>query len=749
MKRSLIATGVYIALAVAMTFPVLSHFGATLPHDLGDPALNTWIIWWNHQQLPLTQAWWNAPMFFPAANVMALSETLLGLLPITAPVQWLSGNPVAGYNAAYVLSFLLSGIAGYLLGVELTGRRDCAMLAGIAYAYAPYRIGQLSHLQVLSYYWAPIAVLALHRFVRTWQVQWLMLFGGSWLMQSLVNGYALFHLSVLVALWILWFSRSWRTGLAIVIAWAVSAIPLAPLLIKYRSVQSELHLVRDINEIKRLSVDVADLASAPADMMLWRELLRPARPEAASFPGATILLVGAVWLVMWWRYDRQRNPERTADEKALIALSAVAALVAISTFVVGPWAIGPLTVTYFYKPFSIAVLLRLLAFVRTPWFRRAWRSRSVAAFYLTTAGASYLLAMGPEPRFLGRPILYEAPYAWLMRVPGFDALRVPARFVMIAVLCQSVLLALAAARWVAPLARRRLVVALIATGILLDGWSRLHVKPVPRPGPDWHDVAAVVELPMTSTVTDQRALYRATQYRLPILNGYSGYYPPHYLPLMFALRDGQYAALHDIGNGARLGIAVDRESEQAADIEQALRDTDGAVAAPANDGWASFIFQTRATVRVEPLGRELSPRYVRANRYPEDVDRLHDGSVETAWASGTSQIGGEEVVIDLGTSQEVGSLVFGMGAFSFGFPNRLEVASSEDAQTWQPRWSGPTAVPTVQAAIADPRTVPLTIHLGRVQTRYLRLRQLGTEPGIPWWIAELTVFAPAGNGVAR
>jgi hypothetical protein len=48
----------------------------------------------------------------------------------------------------------------------------------------------------------------------------------------------------------------------------------------------------------------------------------------------------------------------------------------------------------------------------------------------------------------------------------------------------------------------------------------------------------------------------------------------------------------------------------------------------------------------------------------------------------------------------------------------------------------------VDAAIVDPGTVPLTIDLGIAAARYLRLRQVGSEPGIPWWIAELDVFRP-------
>jgi hypothetical protein len=115
MRRWLAPTLVYIAITIAMTYPLLRHIGSVIPHDLGDPILNTWLLWWSAKRVPLTAAWWNAPMFFPASDVMALSELLIGLLPITIVVQWLTNNPLAAYNVAFVLSFPLCGLAAYAL----------------------------------------------------------------------------------------------------------------------------------------------------------------------------------------------------------------------------------------------------------------------------------------------------------------------------------------------------------------------------------------------------------------------------------------------------------------------------------------------------------------------------------------------------------------------------------------------------------------------------------------------------------
>ena len=84
-----------------------------------------------------------------------------------------------------------------------------------------------------------------------------------------------------------------------------------------------------------------------------------------------------------------------------------------------------------------------------------------------------------------------------------------------------------------------------------------------------------------------------------------------------------------------------------------------------------------------------------------------------------------------------------MGAYAFGFPRALEIDVSADGNAWAGVWGGRPAVLAVHAAVVDPGFVPLTIDLGQASARFLRFRQTGIEPGIPWWIAELNVYAPA------
>ena len=133
----LLATAVYVGLTLLYAWPLLPAIDRVLPHDIFDPGLNAWILWWNSQAWPLTDAWWNAPIFYPATGAFAFSETFLSVAPLTSPLQWLGASAVVTYNITYLVSFPLTALATHALARQLTGRHDAAFIAGIALAFCP------------------------------------------------------------------------------------------------------------------------------------------------------------------------------------------------------------------------------------------------------------------------------------------------------------------------------------------------------------------------------------------------------------------------------------------------------------------------------------------------------------------------------------------------------------------------------------------------------------------------------------
>src|SRR5688572_470414 len=298
----LFAAAVLAVLTCVYTWPLIGQVGSSVPHDRGDPLLVTWILWWSTHTTPLTAAWWNAPAFHPSPGVFAFSENLLGLAPISAPVIAITKSPLAGYNVAFLLSYLLSGLGAYMLAFVLTRRHDASFVSAVAFAFAPYRLSHTQHLQLLSSYWMPVAIAALHLFVAAPKWRWAALFAASWVMQALACGYYLFFLSIFVLLWLAWFAPgrlSIRDAARLGTAWAIAIGVLAPVLLGYRSIHAAYGFRRSPVELVNYSADIAGVLAASPDSLLWSWLRFSEGAESEIFPGLTIVLLLVAGLAMF------------------------------------------------------------------------------------------------------------------------------------------------------------------------------------------------------------------------------------------------------------------------------------------------------------------------------------------------------------------------------------------------------------------------------------------------------------------
>jgi hypothetical protein len=535
------AVAVY-ALVTALLFRTLLPDIAThLYSDLGDPLLNATILAWNARHWPLSAEWWNFPSFAPLSGVTAFTEHLLAPYPIATPIVWFTGNAILAHNVVMLAAFPLNGWAAYLLARELTGSTLAAFVGGLAFAFAPYQSVHLSHLQTLLAFGMPLALLGLHR--RQWPV-----FGTGWLFTALSNAYMLLFFPLLIALWCAWFirPREWRRLVAPVITFVVFTLPLVPLLAGYRLRQAAYGLLRDASEIRAFSADIIGLAGVSHREWLWRGLLPHTYEESALFPGVTILALAIAGVAM-----RLRSGSRASvwPRRLLLVAGILTAIVAARAWS-GPfgWRLGPIPLPPFAPShvFTVAFVVLVVAVLLSSRLRDAWSRRDPVVFYAVAATVLWLLALGPQPDWSGgwRGLAY-GPYQLLMWLPGFSSIRVPARAWLPAVLC----LAMLAAYGTAALAqRRRWFVALVAVLIGMEGWFVDVTQRVPAPMPAGviPSDAVVLDLPFEEGFWNALPQYRAVLGGYRTINGYSGYEPPHVLPMRRALADLRVDALNSV-----------------------------------------------------------------------------------------------------------------------------------------------------------------------------------------------------------
>lgn len=758
LARPVAVLAIYLLVTGVYTWPLLRYAGTRLPSDPADPVFNASILWWNATTVPFSSEWWNAPHYYPSADVAAFTENLIGLSPIATPVYWLTHNPVAAYNVAYFLTYPLSALAVYLLVQSLTKRRDAAFLAGFAFGFSPYRTTEIAHIQSLSAYWLPMALVGLHRFLQDRRGKWLALFAVCWPLQALSNGYFMLYGAVVITCWLLYFCTTrdgWRPGAAILGVWTISTLPLAPIFAKYSAVHEHFGFIRNINEILAYSATARSWTQVSGDVWFWRALLPQGTDDL--FPGVTaVLIVCAAAITLIARTARPSASVAVRFARIILSLALTLATLALfTTLAVGPWTTTIIGIVVRMRDLNRALIAGAVCVVSlialSPRARASLTRRDPFVFYVAMTAVIALLCCGPVVRAGEAVILDPAPYKWLMALPGFQELRVPPRFWMFGVMC----LAIAAGLGYATIrperrARATLAFSAILAGLIADGWMPTmrmavppqlwaEVEPAGRPEP-------ILELPIGPD-WDWDATFRAVGHRRRVMNGVSGYDPPHYEALRTGLEHRDAAMLTALASLGSYDVVI----RDAADVDGGLRryvaNAPGATKVTAAGG--QTLYRIPKTTPEPTLGQSMAIAKAETARFSDlfahrddrDATDIHDGHLDTGWTDYPQQPG-QWLIVDLGEVREVGGITHALGRYFLDFPRQLAIELSVDQKDWTRVWEGPTASQAFLALVRGPLEGAMRFSFSPQQARFVRLLQLDRNQRA-WHVSDVQVHAPA------
>jgi len=582
-RETAYVTLAYAAIAVVMTWPLAAGMTRDVAWDLGDSVLNMWILAWDCEQLrgilqghySHLRHFFDANIFHPAPLTLAYSEHLVPQAIEIFPIYALTKNPILCYNLLFLSTFVLSGLGMFLFAREVTGNTAAAVVGGLLFAFAPYRIPQSSHLQVLSSQWMPFAMYGFRRYFEGGRTRALIGATAAVIVQGLSSGYYLLYFSPFAVAYVLW--EMWRTGqlkdrrmwFALSAAAGVTALVIAPFVVPYFRASRELELSRSLSETTRLSADIYSYATASTAQRFWGERsgnILPKR-EGELFPGAVPLLLALAGILASARTPsiRDAHTTRTIIARLLFVFAVLHAVAAAATI-----SFRRLTLDLWLFDVRLGNVTQLLlrgaiAYGIALYLSPAMRGRAAAfmrsgGFFVLALIAAAWLSLGPSPQVLGRPLDLASPYRFLWTyIPGFEGLRVPARFAMIVALMLAVLGALGAAA-VARVRHGVIVLGVLAALFLYEAGAAPFVvngmSPVqglvtpparlelPRRAPLVYRAvdqlpanAVIADLPLGEADYDLRAMYYSIERWRRIVNGYSGFFPPHYGRVKVALSE--------------------------------------------------------------------------------------------------------------------------------------------------------------------------------------------------------------------
>ena len=541
-RQAAAATAAYLVITIAWTWPLARGLARDVPADFGDPLLNAWILAWDATHLG--RGWWSANIFFPHPLALAYSEHLLPQALSILPVYLATRNPILCYNLVFLATFALSGLGMFLLARELTGRADAAFVAGLAFAFAPYRVASLPHVQVLSSAWMPFALYGFRRYFDTGRVRALVGGASAWLLQNLSSGYYLVFFAPIVIGYLAWelVARrldppvARRVARNIGLACAAVALATMPFVLPYLELRRLGFEPRPLAEVIRFSADTFAYFTADPNTRVWGSIAQAwPRAEGALFPGVTIVVLALV---------------SVAPALALLPL----AIVLLPLYAVRVPLIRMASVS---RTLVVAAIASAVLVARSRSQRRAvvsWLA-SPAGFFALLVVFAAAMSFGPEVHARGRLVADGVPYAIAYRfVPGFDGVRVPARFGMVVAFGLAELAALVIRTRPAAIVAGALVLiesCAVPIPINQNDTTYRHPHLAALPGrvtlDDRGDLdaflarlppsAAIAELPLGEPAFDVRYMFASTRHWRRLVNGYSGGAPAEYLQLDRDLED--------------------------------------------------------------------------------------------------------------------------------------------------------------------------------------------------------------------
>jgi hypothetical protein len=293
----LLVTGLFTLLACACSYPLVLTLDSAIGVH-GDSFFSVWrLAWVAHQIRNDPSRLFDANIFFPESTTLAYSDAMLAPALAVAPLNWLGVSPLLVYNLTLLAAFVASGVAAYALVRHLTGSTAGAVLGGLVFAFAPYRMEHFDHLELQFAFWIPLAALAWHQAADRAGLTDHLKVGALAAGQALSSiYYGIFLATWLCFITALWHIRAPRRAVRAIV-WSM-ALPLAVMAIYSVPYQKSHEAVGDRkrSEVAEYSARPSDFLSAPAGNWLYGGTAQWGANERHLFPGAVALVLSVLGL---------------------------------------------------------------------------------------------------------------------------------------------------------------------------------------------------------------------------------------------------------------------------------------------------------------------------------------------------------------------------------------------------------------------------------------------------------------------
>jgi len=486
----------YTLITVFMTYPVACQLTSALAGaPMGDAYQHMWSLWWTKKALldlhispaRLTDLYHPSEPDHPMLVISPFVHLLA--LPLV-----LASSPVAAYNVEFLLSFILTGTATYLLCYYFTRNSMASFVGGLVFAFFPNKmLHSMGHLPQITLYLFPIYVLFLFLLLEEPNLR-----------------------------------RATSLGVVLALSALVHIIHIAYLLIPCTLVFFVWHLCADRPKIL-----------APNFL----------KSVAVAFLLACLLTVPLFGPFILDRVSGELTHLQAGGTEAYSADLLNFLTPSLDHPVLGPFLRQlPFPVPGHKDDETLVYVGLVTVFLATVGCSRNWKRRGM---WVVLGSVAAILACGPVLKVGGQAVQVTVggeewriplPYGLLLRLPFYEWGRIPARLLETAMLSLAILASYGAALLLTRLRTLQMRIALVATITVVVLFEYVIVFPFPvsrMPMPTFYkqlaadsEDYAILDVPLTGWRATNTNMYYQVAHGRPIVGGFIYRVPPGVRPAL-------------------------------------------------------------------------------------------------------------------------------------------------------------------------------------------------------------------------
>ena len=278
-----------------------------------------------------------------------MTENFLGWQIFYLPLRLLGVGIPAAYNILVLVSLVISGVGAAILARRFGASHAGGAIAGLVFAYGPFHLSHMLHLQTLGVCWIPFAILFLDRYLESRSPRDAIGLAASLVISVLCSIYLAVFLALVLPLYAIlcWIFRRYRfnaRALGGLLATGIfAAALLTPILSHYLRFSSDFGYAHDARTLADFSMELAAPLRMPDWMAVWswtplvrRTSWTTALSYTPAFPGLVAIAL-AVYAIITLR----RNKENRVTIWILVSVAAICFLLALGP-ILKPINVNPL-----------------------------------------------------------------------------------------------------------------------------------------------------------------------------------------------------------------------------------------------------------------------------------------------------------------------------------------------------------------------------------------------------------------------